>query len=279
MHVHRERTDIHFTDTGAGQPVVLSHGFLMDGTMFDRTRETFVENGFRVITVDARSFGHTEADVTKPFTYWDLADDIAAVLDHLTIAGPVTLGGMSQGGYTALRFALRYPNRTRALILASTTAAADTPEQSARYRSMASAWTDPRVPLEPQARGLAPLLIGGTTDDQEHWIHRWLSDPHRVRTAAAWETLATRDEITHRLAEIRCPALVLRGHADQAGGTADDASTLAELLPGAAGFSSVIAGTSAGHGIWWTHPQPVARCALSFLHSLNAANQSRTSAR
>ncbi|MFE1591969.1 alpha/beta fold hydrolase [Nocardia sp. NPDC058705] len=278
MHVHRDHADIHFTDTGVGRPVVLSHGFLMDGTMFDRTRDAFVENDFRVIAVDARGFGGTETDPTKSFTYWDLADDIAAVLDHLAIPGPVTLGGMSQGGYTSLRFALRYPERTKALILASTAARANTADETAQYQAMAAAWTDPGALLEPQARALAPLLIGGLPEDQEPWITRWLSDPHRTRTTASWETLATRDEITHRLHEIQCPALVLRGHADQAGGTADDASALAERLSGAAGVSAVIAGPTAGHGVWWTHPEPVAHCALSFLHGLNVSAQSRASA-
>lgn len=267
MPVRHNHADIHFTDTGAGEPLVLSHGFLMDATMFDRTRESFAAAGFRVITVDARGFGGTDADPGASFTYWDLADDIAAVLDHLAVTGPVTVGGMSQGGYTALRFALRYPDRTRALVLASTMARANTAEETAQYRAMATGWTDPARPLAPQARALAPLLIGGTDEDQEHWVRRWLAETDRARTAAAWETLATRDEITHRIAEISCPALVLRGHADQAGGTAEDASALAEALPGAAGVSSVIAGSTAGHGVWWTHPKPVADCVLSFLRS------------
>ncbi|MFC4375020.1 alpha/beta fold hydrolase [Nocardia halotolerans] len=274
--MHHNHADIHFTDTGAGDPLVLSHGFLMDATMFDRTRDAFVAAGFRVITVDARGCGRTESDPMAPFTYWDLADDIAAVLDHLDISGPAVLGGMSQGGYTCLRFALRYPDRTRALILASTMARANTTEETAQYRAMAAAWTDPAIPLEPQARALAPLLIGGTPEDQEHWVRRWLAAPDRARTIAAWENLATRDEITHRATEIDCPALVLRGHADEAGGTADDASALTELLSGTAGVSAVIAGTTAGHGVWWTHPRPVAAAILSFLQRLPAAERSNS---
>ncbi|MFE3541565.1 alpha/beta fold hydrolase [Nocardia sp. NPDC059177] len=269
MPVYRDHADIHFADTGAGEPLVLSHGFLMDGTMFDRTRDDLVASGFRVITIDARGFGQTETDPTRRFSYWDLADDIAAVLDRLALPGPVVLGGMSQGGYTTLRFALRYPHRTRAVILASTTARANTSEEADQYRAMAATWTDPAIPLEPQARALAPILLGGTDDDREPWIRRWLDHPDRTRTAAAWHTLATRDELTPRIKEIPCPALILRGHADLSGGTAEDASTLAEHLPGAAGTSTVIAGPTAGHGVWWTHPHPVTHTLLSFLHNLD----------
>ncbi|NKX88077.1 alpha/beta fold hydrolase [Nocardia coubleae] len=273
MPVRRDSSVIHFTDTGSGEPIVLSHGFLMDATMFDRTTARLTAAGLRVIAVDARGFGETVSDPDEPFTYWDLADDIASVLDHLDITGPVVLGGMSQGGYTALRFALRYPDRTRALVLASTTARANTVEESAQYRAMATAWTDPAIPLEPQARALAPLLIGGTDADQEHWIRRWLTNPDRPRTTAAWTNLATRDEITPRLPEIPCPALVLRGHADQAGGTADDASALAASLPGTQGLSTVIAGPTAGHAVWWTHPQPVSTAITTFVDRVRRTEQ------
>ncbi|KAF0846557.1 alpha/beta fold hydrolase [Nocardia caishijiensis] len=273
MPVQRDSSVIHFTDTGSGEPIVLSHGFLMDATMFDRATAQLTAAGLRVIAVDARGFGATVSDPGEPFTYWDLADDIASVLDELDITGPVIVGGMSQGGYTALRFALRYPERTRALVLASTTARANTVEESAQYRAMATAWTDPAIPLEPQARALAPLLIGGTDADQEHWIRRWLTDPDRSRTTTAWHNLATRDELTPRLPEITCPALVLRGHADQAGGTADDASALAEALPGTHGLSTVIAGTTAGHGVWWTHAGPVATAVTRFVDQVRQSEE------
>jgi len=61
----------------------------------------------RFITWDARCHGETES-TNEPFSYWDLADDLKGLLDHLGIERAV-IGGMSQGGFVALRFALKYP--------------------------------------------------------------------------------------------------------------------------------------------------------------------------
>src|SRR5262245_56484104 len=102
---------------GRGPAVVLSHGFLMDRSMFVHQAEA-LSRDYRIVTWDARGFGDTVWD-ERPFTYWDLADDCIALLDHLELERPV-IGGMSQGGYLSLRAALRHPDRVRALVLLST---------------------------------------------------------------------------------------------------------------------------------------------------------------
>ena len=93
-----------FDDTGGDGPVVLlSHGFLMDRTMFD-DQVAALRHEYRVITWDERGFGQTVYD-ERPFTYWDSARDCLARMEYLEIERAV-LGGMSQGGFIALRAAL-----------------------------------------------------------------------------------------------------------------------------------------------------------------------------
>ncbi|HAC46080.1 MAG TPA: alpha/beta hydrolase, partial [Chloroflexi bacterium] len=97
---------IHYEDTGGDQPpLVLAHGFLMDSEMFAPQVEA-LGSRCRIITWDARCHGETET-TDDPFTYWDLAEDLRGLLDHLGIAQAV-IGGMSQGGFVALRFALKH---------------------------------------------------------------------------------------------------------------------------------------------------------------------------
>ena len=92
---------IHYRDSGGrGPAVVLSHGFLMDSTMFD-SQVAALSDKFRVITWDERGFGETEYD-GKPFTYWDSANDCLALMTHLGVDTAI-LGGMSQGGFLSLR--------------------------------------------------------------------------------------------------------------------------------------------------------------------------------
>ena len=87
---------VHYEDTGGNLPVlVLTHGLLMDGEMFGPQIEA-LSSRCRIITWDARCHGQTET-TDDPFSYWDLADDLKGLLDHLGIERAV-IGGMSQAG-------------------------------------------------------------------------------------------------------------------------------------------------------------------------------------
>ena len=134
---------IYFQDTGGdGLPIVLAHGFLMDRSMFEPQIEAFAGE-HRLVTWDQRGFGQTEFD-SQPFTYWDSADDCLALLDHLQLDRAV-IGGMSQGGFVALRAALKAPERVRALILLGTQAGIGGPGERPRVPGDARRLGDQRA--------------------------------------------------------------------------------------------------------------------------------------
>jgi len=113
---------IHFVDhqagSGGNEPaIILSHGFSMGHEMWAPQLAPLTDVGWRVITYDERGWGQTT--YTEPFTYWDLADDVLALMDHLGLDTAV-LGGMSQGGFLTLRAALTSPERVRAMFLVDT---------------------------------------------------------------------------------------------------------------------------------------------------------------
>src|SRR5207244_11339634 len=87
---------ISYADTGGDGPsVVLSHGILMDASMFD-AQVAALSPSYRCITWDQRGHGETGL-VTEPFSYWDSAHDLLAVLDDAGVDAAVPVG-MSQGG-------------------------------------------------------------------------------------------------------------------------------------------------------------------------------------
>jgi pimeloyl-ACP methyl ester carboxylesterase len=107
---------------GSGRPLVLLHGAYM-------TIDTMgpilpgLAHMREVIAVEQQGHGHT-ADVDRPLTYEQMADDTAALVRHLDI-DTADIVGYSMGGGIALQLAIRHPALVRRLVLASTSFRSD----------------------------------------------------------------------------------------------------------------------------------------------------------
>jgi pimeloyl-ACP methyl ester carboxylesterase len=250
---------IRFEDSGGdGPPVILSHGFLMDREMFGPQVEA-LRPEFRVITWDERGFGETEFD-GEPFTYWDSARDCLGLLDHLGIDQAV-LGGMSQGGFLSMRAALLAPGRVRALVLIDTQSGTEDPERLPVYRQMQETWLA-AGPVNELAQAIAGLIIGDPVLS-ETWIAKWHKLPREAMKAPG-DCLFERDDLTDRVAEITCPAIIFHGTADMSIEVAK-AQELSERLPGSTGVVLIEGGPHASN---LTHPDQVNGPLLAFLRSL-----------
>lgn len=250
---------IRYEDSGGnGPPVIFSHGFLMDREMFAPQVEALAGE-FRVITWDERGFGETEYD-GKPFTYWDSARDCLGLLDHLGIDHAV-LAGMSQGGFLSLRAALLSPARVRALVLIDTQSGVEDPERLPAYRQMQETWLQVG-PVDELAQAIAQLIIG-EPELSAVWIEKWRKLP-REHMREPGNTLFEREDITDRIGEITCPAIVFHGTAD-ASIEIELGEQLCQRLPGCTGLVPVKGGTHASN---LTHPEQVNGPLLEFLRSL-----------
>jgi 3-oxoadipate enol-lactonase len=250
---------IYFEDTGGnGLPVILGHGFLMDHEMFRHQVEA-LRSEFRVITWDERGFGLTEFD-GKPFTYWDSAKDCLGLLDHLGIQRAV-VGGMSQGGYLSLRAALTAPERVLALVLIDTQAAAEAADKKPAYKQMMDMWIA-MGPVDHLAQAVATIILDDPQEN-ELWIAKWKARPSEL-IAQPSNCLLERDDISARLGEIKCPALVIHGTNDTAI-PLDAAKAMAKALSGCKGVLEI---KGAAHASNLTHPRPVNAALLPFLRSI-----------
>jgi 3-oxoadipate enol-lactonase len=250
---------LRFDDSGGdGPPLVLSHGFLMDREMFAPQVQALAPE-FRVITWDQRGFGETEFDL-QPFTYWDSARDCLGLLDHLGIDRAV-LGGMSQGGFVSMRAALLAPERVRALVLIDTQSGPEDPERLPTYRQMQQTWLTVG-PVDELTQAIASLLIGDPVLS-EPWIAKWRALPTEALKAPG-DCLFDRDDMTDRLSEITCPAIVFHGTADQSI-EIELGEELCRALSGCRGLVRVEGGPHASN---LTHPDQVNGPLLEFLHSL-----------
>jgi 3-oxoadipate enol-lactonase len=251
---------ISYTDSGGDGPaVVLSHGYLMDSSMFDPQVAALAPE-YRVITWDERGHGSTPA--TGPFSYWDSASDVIGLLDHLGIEQAV-LGGMSQGGFLSLRAALKAPDRARALILIDSQAGLENPDVAPAYEQMEQTWMD---------HGPAPVqdivasIILGPPDgpvDYQPWFAKWAA-ADRDGLRLAFRCLMDRDDITGRLGEISCPALILHGTAD----AAIPMERAEAVRTGLAGPVTLVSVEGGSHAANLSHPDEVNLAMLKFLRSL-----------
>ncbi|HSL74446.1 MAG TPA: alpha/beta hydrolase [Ilumatobacteraceae bacterium] len=249
---------IHFEDTGGDGPVViLAHGFLMDLEMF-APQVAALRDQYRVVTWDERGFGATEYD-GQPFTYWDSAADCLGLLDHLGIERAV-VGGMSQGGFLSLRVALTAPERVRGLILLDTQAGTEDPEVVPGYEGMRDTWLA-AGPVDDLVNAVAGLIISDP-DVNPIWIAKWKQRPNDF-IQQPFATLMGRDDVTDRLGEITCPALVVHGTEDVSI-SMEKAEALAAGLPG----SGPVVKVGGAHAANLTNPEPVNAAILEFLAGL-----------
>ncbi|MCW5893295.1 MAG: alpha/beta fold hydrolase [bacterium] len=109
---------LHVDADGAGTPIVLAHGFGGSARNWNPQVRAFRAVAY-VARYDARGHARSEApDDAAAYTPETFVDDLRAVVDGAGVDRAV-VGGLSMGAATALRFALAYPARVRALVLAS----------------------------------------------------------------------------------------------------------------------------------------------------------------
>ncbi len=250
---------IFFEDSGGdGPPIVWSHGFLMDHTMFDG--QVAALDDFRHIRWDERGFGQTDA--TGPFSYWDSADDAVALLDHLGIDEAV-FAGMSQGGFVSLRAALAHPERVRALILIDTQSGTEDPAVMESYEAMIEAIAHGDEETRSGVFDVVAGLIIGDPDLSTEWKAKWMADDGG-RIIDPGGALLGRDDITGRLDEIECPAIIIHGTEDQAIPMDKAEQLRAEL----GDCRDLVPIEGAAHAANMTHPGPANDAIRGFLRAI-----------
>jgi 3-oxoadipate enol-lactonase len=248
---------LYYEDTGGdGLPLVLGHGFLMDLEMF-APQVRALGGARRIITWDQRGHGRTDS-TSEAFTYWDSAEDLAALLDHVGVQRAV-VGGMSQGGFVALRFALAHPERTAGLVLIDTQSGTEDPEKSLQYDMMHDVWVT-SGPNDQLLGMVAAIIIGNERSEAAPYVAKWKAMEPAGLTQI-YRTLMDRDDISDRLSEIEAPALVIHGAEDVAIDPAL-AEALCRRLKGCRGLVRV---EGAGHASNLTHPDAVNQALEEFL--------------
>ncbi len=227
-----------FKDTGEGEPLVFLHAFPFSRLMWRPQVETFRDVA-RVITPDLRGFGGTQGGSGPP-SIDAMADDVAALLDARGVPGPVTILGLSMGGYVALSFAAKFPDRVRALVLSDTRAEGDDDAAKAKRDAQIELVTSKGT--RALVDTLVPAMVSSKSEAVVAELLAIASIQSPLGIAKALAALRDRPDRLSFLPSIKARTLVVVGEEDTVTPKAF-AETLAREIPNAE--LAVIAG--AGH--------------------------------
>jgi non-heme chloroperoxidase len=268
--------DIHYEDHGAGQPVVLIHGYPLSGRAWDRQVPVLLEAGHRVITYDRRGFGQS-SQPTVGYDYDTFAADLAALLDHLDLWDAV-LVGHSMGTGEVTRFLATYGSRrvAKGVLVAPIPPflleTSDNPEgvpQSVfdgfvqAARSDTPAWMKGFLDNFYNVDTLRGTLISDQAYQTSWNIATTASAVAAVACIPTWATDFRAD-----LPKLDVPILVVQGDADQV----LPLEKTGKRLPGLVDDVQLVVIEGGPHAIPWTHADQVNKALLDFLGSYDRLN-------
>lgn len=202
---------LHFEERGSGPPLLLIHGVMITGEMFEPVLAQLATR-HRVIVPDLRGHGRSR-ELPPPYTVEQLAADLAVLLDRLGVSSAAVLG-YSQGGAVAQQLALDHPARCERLVLACTYAF--------NLGSFRERIEGQLVPLLIRMLGMqrfAKLILSQgmkqLSAERAAWVTRLIAQQDAELMVQAWRAAMAFDS-RRRLAEIKCPTLVLAGASDAA---------------------------------------------------------------
>ena len=261
--------ELYYEDHGAGQPVVLIHGYPLDGHSWERQHRVLLAAGYRVITYDRRGFGRS-SQPTVGYDYDTFARDLNALLAHLDLTD-VVLVGFSMGSGEVTRYLGRYGSarvRKAALLgaippfLLKTD---DNPEgvDGAVFDGIKAAVVADRYAYFIDffdnfynTDKLAPARIGEAALRASFNVAAGASPYASHACVDTWLTDFRAD-----LPKIDVPILVVHGTEDRILPFAATAARLPALLKDA----RLVAVDGGPHNIAWTHPDEVNQALLAFL--------------
>jgi non-heme chloroperoxidase len=261
--------EIHYEDHGSGQPVVLIHGYPLNGASWEKQERVLLQAGYRVFTYDRRGFGKS-SQPTVGYDYNTFAADLNALLEHLDLTD-VVLVGFSMGTGEVTRYLGTYGSArvAKAVLMGAIPPfllkTGDNPDgvDGAVFDEIkAAVLADrPAVCMDCRVHFYNVDVVGGTRISEQAWQNSFIvaigASPFAAHAVVdTWLT-----DFRGDLPEIDIPTLLVHGDADR---ILPYAATAARL-PGLIKDLTVVTVEGGPHNIAWTHPDEVNEALLAFL--------------
>jgi non-heme chloroperoxidase len=260
---------VHFDDHGSGRPVILIHGYPLDGRSFEKQERALLQEGYRVITYDRRGFGKSTQPSTG-YNYDTFAADLKILLDELDLSD-IVLAGFSMGTGEVTRYLGTYgSDRVRQAVLMGAIPpfllkTDDNPEgvDGSVFDGIKKAViADRPAYFKDFLDNFYNVdVLGGTRISDQAWQASF-------NTACVASPLAAHDcvnswleDFREDVARIDVPTLLIHGDADRILPYQATAARLPALMKDLT-FVTVEGGP---HNVAWTHPEVVTPALLDFI--------------
>ena len=261
--------EIHYEDHGSGQPVVLIHGYPLNGASWEKQERVLLQAGYRVITYDRRGFGKS-SQPTVGYDYDTFAADLNVLLDHLNLTD-VVLVGFSMGTGEVVRYLSTYGSaRVAKAVLMGTIPpfllkTGDNPEgvDGSVFDEIKTAVVKDRPAFFKSFLDNFNNVddLGGTRISEQAWQNSFIvavgASPFAAHACVDTWLTDFRDD----LPKIDVPTLLIHGDADR---ILPFAATAARL-PGLVKDLEFVTVEGGPHNIAWTHPDEVNDALLAFI--------------
>jgi non-heme chloroperoxidase len=261
--------DIYYEDHGTGQPVVLIHGYPLNGHSWEKQERVLLEEGHRVITYDRRGFGRS-SQPTVGYDYDTFAADLKTLLEHLDLSD-VVLVGFSMGTGEVTRYLGTHGSEriSKAALLGAIPPfllkTADNPEgvdQSVFDGIKAAVIADRPAYFKDFLDNFYNVdQYAGTRISDQAWQNSFIVAVGASAYAAhacvdTWLT-----DFRGDLPKMDVPTLLVHGNADRI----LPYEATAKRLPGLIQNLQFVTVEGGPHNIAWTHPDEVNKALLEFV--------------
>ena len=268
---------LYYEDHGAGQPVVLIHGYPLSSSSWEKQIPVLLANGYRVIAYDRRGFGKSSQPTTG-YNYDTFAEDLRQLITHLKLRD-FTLVGFSMGGGEVARYIGKYGSKdvSKAVIIGGIPPyllkTDDNPEG-----------VDGAV-FEGIQKTVAADRYAFFTEFFKNFYNTDVHLGKRVSEQAiqaSWNTAAIssataslacvptwHEDFRRDVAQIDVPTLVIHGDADRIVPISAAGQRTAKLIKGA----ELVVIKDGPHNIAWTHADEVNAELVKFLAKPSAKGQ------
>jgi len=266
--------DLYYEDHGSGKPVVLIHGYPLNGASWEKQVPGLLGAGYRVVTYDRRGFGKSSQPTTG-YNYDTFAKDLHKLIGHLKLRD-LTLVGFSMGGGEVARYLGTFGSTgvSKAVIISGVPPyllkTADNPEgvDASVFAGIEKAVAADRYAFFANffKNFYNTDLLLGQRVSEEAVQASWNVGASASPTASLACVPAWHEDFRQDLARIDVPTLVIHGDADRILPITAAGLRTAKLIKGA----RLLVVKDGPHCITWTHAAEVNAELLKFLGGATA---------